>query len=274
MSDIMLDNFIYNGIVYNTPEFEKLYVERHPSIYEVIRIMDGVPLFLEEHYDRLQNSSKLLGYDLKLSFEDVKKSIMELIKLNNVKNYNIKIVVNGLRNNDINEYFFFIKSSYPSEDLYKQGIKTFTYKAVRENPNAKVINQSLRNEINRLLKEKDCYEALLVNHKGEITEGSRSNAFFIKEGKVYTAPAKDVLLGITRKRIMDLCKQNGIDVLEVSILERELSSFEAAFISGTSPKVLPISKIDTISLSVNNDTLQKIIKIYDDEIEKYINSHK
>lgn len=272
MGDAVLKYFLYNDNKYSTPDFDKIYKDNAPSIYEVIRIIDGVPLFLEEHFQRLKSSASILGTEINLSFEGVKNNIEKMIQLNNVSNYNIKIVVNNFAQS-IDYYFFFIKSSYPDEELYKKGIKTFLYDSMRENPNAKVINKNLREEVDKLLPKKDCYEALLVNKSGEVTEGSKSNVFFIKGEKVYTPPKGDVLMGVTRQRIIKLCTENSIDVIEAPIHSRDLGSYEAAFISGTSPKVLPISNIDNISYSTSNETLLKVMNVYNMEIEKYIKLH-
>ena len=276
MSEAKLNCFQFNGKIYNTEEFDNLYKDIFPSVYEVIRVVDKVPLFLEDHYARFMNSLKLAAnnYNFDIKFIDIKESINNLVKLNNVSNYNIKIVFNNIGNAKLNEYYFFIKSIYPENSLYEEGIKSFTYNAVRNNPNAKIINQNLRDTINNLLKEKNCYEALLVNNNNEITEGSRSNVFFLKDKTVYTAPVGDVLPGITRQKIIQLLKENGIEFKEEPIYENEIIKFDGAFMSGTSPKVLPISYINDIELSPKNDLLQKIMKIYDGEITKYTASHK
>lgn len=273
MGEAVLKFFLLNDNKYETPDFDSIYKDNAPSIYEVVRIIDGVPLFLEEHYQRLQNSAALIGHEINFSFESIKASIKKMIQLNNVSNYNIKIVINNF-SQSIDCYFFFIKSSYPDEKLYKLGIKTFLYDSVRENPNAKVINKNLRGEIDKLLLMKNCFEALLVNKSGEVTEGSRSNVFFIKKGQVYTPPKGDVLMGITRQRIIKLCTENSISIIETSIHSNSLNTYEAAFISGTSPKVLPISSIDDIIYSTSNITLLKIMDAYSREIEKYLKSYR
>lgn len=273
MGEAFLKYFLHNDNKYETSDFDNIYKENAPSIYEVIRIIDKIPLFLEEHYQRLKNSASLLGKQISMSFDSTKTNIEKIIELNDVSNYNIKIVVNNFSKNT-DYYFFFIKSSYPDEELYKLGIKTFLYDSIRENPNAKIINKSLRGEIDELLYKKNCYEALLVNKSGEVTEGSRSNAFFIREGKIYTSPKGDVLMGITRQRIIKLCMENGINVIESPILSRSLNTYEAAFISGTSPKILPISSIDDISFSTSNKTLLRTMDIYNGEIDNYIKLHK
>jgi branched-chain amino acid aminotransferase len=276
MPEAQLNYFQFNNKIYNTAEFDNLYKDFFPSVYEVIRIIDRVPLFLEDHYTRFMNSLKLASgssnYDIK--YVDIEKSINNLIKLNNISNCNIKIVVNNIGHDKNNEYYFFIKSIYPDKSLYDEGIKTFTYNAVRNNPNAKIINHDLRDTVNRLLNEKNCYEALLVNDNDEITEGSRSNMFFLKDKTVYTSPVGDVLPGITRQKIIKLLRKNEIEFKEEPILENEIENFDSAFMSGTSPKVLPISYINDIKFSIKNELLQKIMKIYDDEITSYIKSHK
>ncbi len=61
----------------------------------------------------------------------------------------------------------------------------------------------------RKLQESKAYEALLVNEEGYITEGSRSNVFLIKDGVIYTPADRDVLLGITRAKVIDLIRDYG-----------------------------------------------------------------
>ena len=274
MGEAVLNYFIHNGREYNTADFNTIYGDNPPSVYEVIRIIDGIPLFLEEHYQRFKNSAAIIGNEINISFDNIKKHIERMISLNNVSNHNIKIVLNNFNQNTNDNYFFFIKSSYPNEDLYNQGIRTLLYDSIRENPNAKIINKNLRKDVDLLLTKKNCYEALLVNASGEVTEGSRSNLFFIKEGKVYTSPPGDVLMGITRQRIIKLCTENDIKVIEAPIYSNSLNSFEAAFISGTSPKVLPISCIDDLNYSTTNNALLKIMGIYNNEIDNYLKSHR
>ncbi|KMT21319.1 aminotransferase class IV [Clostridium cylindrosporum] len=274
MSDANLKFFIFNNNVYPVEEFDNLYVEDSSSLYEVLRVNESVPLFLEEHYERLISSGKIIGHNISLSFDELKSQIQLITQKNNVVNHNIKIVINNLHNEVPNIYYFFIKTNYPDASLYEEGVKTFLYSAERDNPNAKIINTNLRNTINTLLEEKNCYEAILVNSDGYITEGSRSNLFFIKDNTLYTTEGKDVLLGITRKRIIELARSNEINTIEKPIHIDELKDFSSLFISGTSPKVLPINAVDSLKYSTKDSLLLKIMKIYDNEINSYISSHK
>lgn len=268
--EAILSKFIYNNEFYGISQFDKMFIDKNPSVYEVIRILDKIPLFLEEHYHRLVNSANLLGYELDLPFINLKNNILNMIIMNKIENCNVKIIINDLENTPQNIYYFFIKSEYPNEALYSNGINTLTYKATRENPNAKVIYKNMRDEINTILKNSNCFEAILVNSNDEVTEGSRSNLFFIKDKNVFTAPPEDVLLGITRQRIISLCRQNNITVFEKPIAIDSIANYDACFISGTSPKVLPIGTINDIHYEKSNELLTKIMFIYDTEIKNYI----
>ena len=274
MSEAIASKFMLDGKLYDTSLFDSLYTNTFPSVYEVIRITDGVPLFLEEHFERLSHSLESIGEKTCLSVDRLKGYIITLLKASKVTNNNVKLVINDFKSQPGGHlYLFLIPSSYPTETMYKEGVRTSLFNAVRENPNAKIINQSLRDSVNEYLKENSLFEAILVNKHGQITEGSRSNIFFIKNGSVYTCPANGVLLGVTRQRIIHLCRQNSIEVHEEDINRDSLSQFDAAFISGTSPKVLPIASIGEIKLDCNNECLRKIMVLYNQAVSNYIKRH-
>ena len=85
-----------------------------------------------------------------------------------------------------------------------------------------------------------------------------------------TPPKKNVLAGVTRQKVILLCKENNIECIEQEIRVSQLSNFEAAFFSGTSPKVLPVKSIDQINFDPGNELLKRLIKLYDEEIKRYI----
>ncbi len=172
--------FLLNGQVAPSSEFEQEKTTLYPSFYEVIRVIDGVPLFFEEHIQRLIKSLDLLNYKLPYDENTIKEQIHTLIESNKCYNYNVKIVINGLNDEETNLFIYFITSNYPNNAQYADGVHTILYEAERENPNAKVIAKSFRDAVNKSIKEANAYEAILVNQNKEITEGSRSNMFFVK----------------------------------------------------------------------------------------------
>ncbi|MCY6483640.1 aminotransferase class IV [Clostridium aestuarii] len=269
MNECYREKFIYNNEVKKSKEFNQDVLFLGKSLYEVLRIMEGVPLFLEDHLERLNYSAKVTNLELWMDKEEIKDKIIELCKVNNIVTGNIKIIFN-FNGNQKNFLTYFIRHCYPTEEMYNKGVSTALYHAERENPNAKVINMNLREATNKVIKEKGVYEVILVDNNERITEGSKSNIFMIKNKCVYTSPVDEVLPGITRKYIIRVCERLGLKVIEHQINYKEINDLDALFISGTSPKVLPIVNVDNVKFSSQNEVLLKIMKGFDEVIESYI----
>ena len=272
MKEIQEKYYILNGTKNETKNFNHEIILQN-SVYEVIRVLDGVPLFLEEHLDRLNESFKLIGSDFYIEKKQLISDIDNLIKINDCYNKNIKIVVADVKE-EPQTLIYFIVSNYPTEEDYSNGVKAILFKAVRDNPNAKVIHTSFRDSIKDKLNEQQAYEAILVNNSNEITEGSRSNIFLVKDNTVFTPPADDVLKGITRKRVIELCNNLNIPVIEKTISVDFLKECEGLFMTGTSPKVLPIASVDELNFNSNiNPLILKIIDEYNSLISNYIKGY-
>ena len=135
----------------------------------------------------------------------------------------------------------------------------------------------MRGESLKRIADNSVYEVLLVNEAGYITEGSRSNVFFVKKNKVFTPPTEDVLQGVTRQKIIESIEKQNIEFAMENIAFNDISNFESVFISGTSRRVLPVKSIleTNINYNVNNDLLRFIEKeflnVTNLYIENYIN---
>lgn len=262
MRKIMLNNSLIEAEDFNPDQNSS-----SKYIYEVFRIIDGKVLFAPEHYERLVKSLESFGYEVSFTLEEMCDQIHRLAEANSQPNNNVKLIAdNFAEDGSYDLCLFILDAHYPSEENYRDGVDTELYKAVRPDPHVKVRNQPLRDATNALIRDHKLFEVILVNESDNITEGSRSNIFFIKDGQVFTSPSEGVLLGVTRLGIMNVCQEKGIDVIETVIGAGQVASFDAAFISGTSPKVLPIRRIGDISLDVNEGTLRKIMELFDEKI--------
>ncbi|CAH2213676.1 aminotransferase class IV [Tepidibacter aestuarii] len=263
--------YIFNGIIKNKYEKVDFSENSNNSIYEVIRVINGKTLFLEQHLERLFKSAEILGFKLNIHKYIITNDINILIEKNNCKNINIKLIFSDLDKEEQKLIIMCIKSYYPAKQMYETGISTIIYHSEREKPNAKVGNNKLREKINNELKLKNAFEALLVNKEGLITEGSRSNMFFVKGECIYTAPSKNVLLGVTRNVVVDICENLNIKIKEVCIKESDIYCLDGAFMTGTSVNVLPIKSIEEFNLnSTHNSIIKKIIEEYDNKINEYL----
>jgi branched-chain amino acid aminotransferase len=154
--------------------------------------------------------------------------------------------------------------------MYQNGVESEFFRAERIDPNIKKINPALIERISTFIKTENIYDALLVSEGETIMEGSKTNVFFIRDNSVYTAPGSLVLKGITRQKVFELCKNLRFQIEETLIPAMDLQTFDAAFFSGTSPKILPISRIANIRFQPNHEILRLLMHAYEEMIAAYM----
>ncbi len=242
--------------------------------YEVLRCIDGIPIFLEDHLDRLQASiQKTVVFDREL----LENEISQLIEQDGIINGNIKIVLTQTVQLLYSSSFY-----YPSGEEYRSGVRVGLLQWKREDPNVKVVREDYKKAISYKLEQKGIYgsyfETLLIDTDGFITEGSRSNAFFVKGSQVFTAPDEDILKGITRKYVLKAIQAAGATLVSKKISAQKIETLKedgAAFLSGTSIGVLPICAIEETQISSSsNKMICRIMKEYDNIIQNYLIIHK
>ena len=241
------------------------------EIYEVIRIMEGVPLFLEDHLKRFYHSAWLLHLLIPLTEEEIRSSLELLAESNGIKEGNIRFSYCFRPCGKFQA--FFIPHLYPTAEMVASGVNCGLYQALRQDPNVKAVQTGIRQGAYKLMTENGWYEVLLVNERGRISEGSRSNVFFVKDNALITAPDQEILPGITRMKVIDLAILNGIPVKHESINSADLSDVESVFLTGTSPKVLPVRRVEDLLFRNDHPLVQKLVEDYNDLIDRYIKNN-
>ena len=261
MNECYGKKFILNGDIQPAGIFDNSLVYEGDSIYEVIRMVKGSPVFFHDHIERLAASVKLLGKETLADVPALRTAIINLTRSERKKETNLKIVFNYNSGSD-NFLVYFIEPIYPSAEQFKNGVKGILFSAERKNPESKVINHKLRSSIYHRLILEGGYEALLVNNENLITEGSRSNIFFLKDETLVTAPDNLILNGITRKHILEICRQNQIRVELRCVNVTDILEYDSVFMTGTSPMVLPFYRIDDKFFNVNLPLMERLRKLY------------
>lgn len=267
--DPALPYFLLNGSIGKRDDFAFNLLPNFPTVYEVIRVVNSRPLFLDDHLLRLSNSCKKL--DISCDLPCIYQWLATFLRFQKVAQCNLR--VNITKSHKASDVFaYFIPSKYPTPEQYKNGVDIELLSLVRDNPSIKVENRSLRELANDIISQRNVYEVLLVNENGEITEGSRSNFFAVKGNAIYTAPLYQVLEGITRKKVVQLAHDNGIECVEQPIRVEEICTLDGAFITGTSPKVLPVSRIGKVAFKGIPQTTKKLIEAYNKLIRDFLDS--
>src|SRR5664279_2631847 len=226
--------FMLNGTLQPVELFDKSLVYEGDSIYEVLRMVKGNPIFFPDHMERLVTSVKLQKKETLADASSLRKDIISLARSDKKREANLKIVFN-YNNGKTNCLLYFIEPSYPSETQYQKGVKGILFFAERKDPESKVINHKLRSSICNKLIAESAYEAILVNEENLITEGSRTNIFFLKNDSLVTAPDNMVLNGITRKKIIEICADNKIKVKLECVKASNIKDYDDVFMTVTSP---------------------------------------
>lgn len=262
--DLIGSKFLFNDKILDKEEFLKVYCYSSNNVYEVIRIMDSKILFWEDHFKRLKNSIfKFNGKDIEI--DDLFQKINIVINVNKIDSGNLKIefVFDDYK---CKLYIYPIKFYYPDKEM---GVDVITFNIERENPNIKTYNYDFKTKVQKIINENNVYEILLVNRQGFITEGSRTNVYFIKDNYFFTAPENIVLKGVTRMKVNKIINELGFVLVEESVFKKDIFKFDACFLTSTSSNVLPVNKIDGLCMnSLSNIYLKEVMYSFEEYLKK------
>ena len=271
------DEFFFDGAFYNVcsdkaNELSKPTDDR--TYYETVRIRRGVLLFLEDHMARLTKSVKGLE-DFPVDTKDISDKAESFLKrISFDKDGNIRIVLTK-----DHLLIHLVDVNVPDRSMFENGINTSLLKWERQTPNLKIFRGDYKNTVNEKFKTENAhgkpFELVLSDNEGKLYEGSMSNLFVIMDGKVYSAPDDKILIGITRRRVIEALKRSGLELTTGMFTMDELVKGNAAiFVSSTPFDILPVTYIDDHTFdSVNNPLLNMISEAYAGYTEEYIASH-
>lgn len=233
----------------------------------------------KDHYDRFLFACKLLRYKNFLAnynYESFLKVVLDVIKANNVKHDVYIRVTNFSNENRVTPKLIEYKDSlcaflYPLGDYVPttgMRCKVSSWTRVSDNSiparakiNGLYVNTAFA-KTEALLEGYD--EAIFMDDRGHVVEGSAENIFFVFGDKLVTPPVTDnILEGITRKSVIDIAQNLGISVTERSVDRTEIYKADEIFLTGTGAKVSPVVEVDRYP--IGDGKVGKISKIIQEE---------
>jgi branched-chain amino acid aminotransferase len=230
------------------------------GVFEGIRSYSGNVFRLDEHLERLWNSAKAIWLEIPMSREEMAKAIRDTLAANGILDGYIRVVVTrgiGTLGLDPNRcatpqviIITDLISLYPDE-LYRQGLEIVTVSTVRNHPAALSPRVKSLNYLNNILAKIEglqagCDEALMLNHKGEISECTGDNIFLVRRRKLLTPPNDaGILEGVTRSAVIELARAAGIEVAETPLTKHDVYIADECFLTGTAAEVVPVVKVDS-----------------------------
>ena len=215
------------------------------GVFDYFKTVNGQPVWLQDHMQRLFFSAREMFLDTGHTPESLTKQIQELSAINGMTNCGTRITITGGYSEDgynIGRPNLMITQDAFSYNpaMFSKGTRLLTYQHQRQLSHIKTIDYLQAIRLQGEIKAVGADDVLYKNESGMLRECPRSNFYIVCNGKVVT-PATGVLAGVTRKNILSLA---GVKVIQKDIHQDELSGIDEAFISSTSKIILPVLQID------------------------------
>ena len=247
--------------------------------WDSLRFHNNKFIFLNEHINRLYKDAKLIDLKIPLKKKELINALNKTISVNKmITNVHLRIIVSrGIKSTPyqspavtISKPTIIIIPEYkkPDINIYKKGLKLVTVNTIRGPKNVQDPQINSLSKLNCILacieaNKKGGDEALMFDINGNIATNNSTHFFYIKKNIVFTSTGKYCVTGITRQKIIDICKKNKIKVKQQNFKLKEVMTADEAFATGTFAGVMPISQINKKKLIIKKENLTfKILNLY------------
>ena len=254
------------------------------AVFEGERAYGGKIFKSQEHTDRFFNSAKIIGIKIPFTKDEINKAKDDLIdKMNYTDCYVRPLAWRGGDQMGISTTHSNINvaiavwddwSSYFKIEDRKAGLKLITSPWKRPAPDtapfeAKASGPYIICTMSKEFAEsKGYHDALMLDYRGYVAEGTGANIFFIKDKDIHTPIPDCFLNGITRQAVITMVTNQGFKITEKHILPSEIDNYDEAFLTGTAAEITPIKSIDNISFSTgDNSTTFKFMNDFSDMVK-------
>lgn len=244
------------------------------GIYEVVRVYEGNLFTAEEHIDRFYESAEKIKIVIPYTKDVFHKMLYDLVEMNEINNGQVYVQItrgHALRQHHFPESTSPVVVAYTKTverplELMRNGAKGAFIEDVRWlRCDIKSLNLLGNVMAKQEAHEKGSFEAIL--HRGEVvTEGSSSNMYGVKDGIIYTHPATNLILnGITRRVILQLSQDLGIEVQEMAFTKAQALEMDEFFMSSTTAEIMPITEIDgnPIGQGIPGELTKKLQQVFE-----------
>ena len=243
------------------------------GIWDSLRYHNNNFIFLKEHLNRLYKDAKLIDLKIHLTRKKLSEALIKTIKINKMKtDVHLRIIVSrGIKSTPyqspkvtISKPTIIIIPEYKKPDIkaYKKGLKLVTVKTIRGPINVQNPQINSLSKLNCILacieaNKKNADEALMFDINGNIATNNSTHFFFVKNKTVFTSTGKYCVTGITRQKIIDICKKNKIKVKEKNFKLNEVLNADEAFCTGSFAGIVPVNQINKKKYSLKKNPITK-----------------
>ena len=227
----------------------------------------------EEHYQRLKNSSAALNMPFHWTVGELIDATYQVLAKNNLQDAYIRPVIYAPANMSFvkNEQSFIVIQAWEMQPfLGDKLLRVMTSSFQRPNPKGfKIEAKAAGHYVNSILASQEAKannfdEALLLDMNDNVAEGPGANLFFEKDGKLFTPALGNILPGITRATVIEICDELNIDIIEKIFKVDELKNADAVFYCGTAAEIIGWKSLDDVIFPMqwNKTASSQIQKAY------------
>lgn len=211
------------------------------GIFETLRTCNGKIWQMEEHLERLYESAHMRGWKMPWKAEELATLIEKTLRKNDFKESRIRITISpGLKQPTV---FVWVQPLDKVPDkIYKKGVSVITFPLERPFPQMKTTSMQPLIIARTEMMAKKAFDALLINRKGCITEGTWANVFIVRK-KMLITPRLGVLLGTMRGTVLKIARKL-FRIKQRDITRRELMNADECFLTNAPKGMIPVVKID------------------------------
>ena len=220
------------------------------GLFETMRSYGGRVFRLEEHYQRLCRGAERVGIEAPFSLADLAGATTGVLQRNGLEDARVRLMLTAGAEGAAGSVILLARevTEYPRQ-LYRRGMSALVT-PVRRNETSPLSGVKSLNYLENLLVREDARrqgvdEAILLNTRGLVAEGSASNVFLVLDGRLVTPNlSSGCLAGVTRQAVLELAAESGLEVIETDV---ELAAFEdasEAFLTGSVMEVMPLTRLD------------------------------
>ena len=259
------------------------------GMWEGMRLYNSKWAFFDEHMDRLFGSCKAVSLDIGMDRQGIADALKKTAEANNMTSdaHCRLMVTRGVKAKPFQHpslsrtgptIVIIIEHSKPANDVQTKGIRLATVPQVRGLPMSQDAKFNSHSKLNCVIaclqaEQAGADEGLMLDPHGFVNTTNACNFFIVKKGEVWTSTGDYCMNGVTRQKVIDLCRANDIPVFEKNYSLYEAYSADEAFLTGTFGAQVPVAEIDGKKIGDNDrPVMNRIRMLYKDLIAENIGS--
>ena len=250
------------------------------GVWEGIRLYNNKWLFLDDHIHRLYEGAKAIDLDINLTKDQLKNALFDTQKINKMidRAHARVMITRGIKSKPFQRPSYSLDGptiviimEHSEDNIKREPITLATVSQIRGNPMVQDPKLNSHSKLNCILaciqaEKAGADEALMLDPLGFVSTTNSCNFFIVKGSEVWTSTGDYCMNGITRKKIIEICKLNQISIYEKNFSLVDVYSADEAFITGTLGSLVSVKSIDgrLIENKNNYSMTEKLLKLYEE----------